>query len=422
VKVLFIHPNFPAQFRYVAAALGRAPGAEVVFATENPRPDWDIPGVQKAVYKVDARPNPATHPLARGFEIAVKRGQGMLRVIAELKNQGFTPDLVYAHSGWGSSLFIKDAFPNSPLLGYFEWYYHARGSDADFDPADPLNDFAVASIRTRNAPILIDLAAADKGLTPTAWQVAQFPADFKPKLTQLHDGIDASYFTPDPEAEPDLPGVDLAGARQIVTYASRGLEPYRGFPQFMEALQYVLEARPDCHAVIAGEDRVVYGKTLENGKTYKQDCLEKLDLDMSRVHFVGALPYGKYKRLLQASSVHVYLTRPFVLSWSMLEAMACGCVVVASGTPPVKEVIKDGVNGLLTPFFAPQKIAEKIIHALENQKDMQPVREAARKTIEDSYCLEKLLPLHLQLLADTAGKKTRFKAHVGAQPPRFGPG
>jgi glycosyltransferase involved in cell wall biosynthesis len=192
--------------------------------------------------------------------------------------------------------------------------------------------------------------------------------------------------------------LDLSGVKKIVTYAARGMEPYRGFPQFMESLPYVLEGVRDCHVVIAASERICYGKPLPDGKSYKDMMLEKVPLDLSRVHFVGSLPYGQYRKVLQASSVHVYLTRPFILSWSMLEAMSCGCVVVGSNTGPVQEVIKDGVNGILTEFLAPKDISAKIIGALTYPSFTKEIQKRARETIEKKYALKTLMPKHLDFI------------------------
>jgi glycosyltransferase involved in cell wall biosynthesis len=316
----------------------------------------------------------------------------------QLKAQGFVPDVVYGHSGWGSTLFIKDAFPESQLLCYFEWFYHARGSDADFDPSEPLTPDDVARIRIKNSPILVDLYSCDLGLSPTNWQRLQFPPEYHSKITVLHDGIDTAFFQPKPGAKLVLPAVnlDLSHAEEIITYVARGMEPYRGFPQFMEAIALLQQRRPHCHVVVVGEDRVAYGRSLPDAKTYKQLLLEKLPLDLSRLHFTGLLPYGQYLQVLQASSVHIYLTRPFVLSWSMLEAMATGCLLVASDTPPVTEVVRDGVNGLLVNFFSPQEICDRVEEALDNPEKMALIRTKARETILENYDLSKLLTKHLQ--------------------------
>ena len=396
MRILFLHPNFPAQFRHLAVALAKNPDNQVVFATN--RREGSLPGVIKAIYGSSREVRPETHHYVRPLEKAVLQGQGVYRLAEELKQKGFIPDIVYGHSGWGQTLFIKDAFPNATLLCYFEWFYQAHGSDADFDPEDSLTADDEARIRIKNAPILIDLYSCDRGLSPTNWQRQQFPTEYQSKITVHHDGIDTNYFRPQPGAKLVLPRInlDLSGVEEIITYVARGMEPYRGFPQFIETVALLQQKRPNCHVVIVGEDRVAYGKQLPNNQTYKQLMLEKVPLDMTRVHFTGLLPYGEYLQVLQASSVHIYLTRPFVLSWSMLEALSTGCLIVASNTAPVTEVIEDGVNGLLVDFFSPQEICDRVEEVLNNPGEMSSIREKARETILQKYDLARLLPKHLE--------------------------
>jgi len=405
MKILFLHPNFPAQFRHLATVLGQDKQNMVVYATN--RRDGSIPGVNKIVYEKSRTARPETHHYVRPLENAVLEAQGVYRVTQKLKDQGFYPDVIYGHSGWGPTLFMKDVFPKATLLCYFEWYYKAYGSDASFDPSDPINADDEARIRIKNAPILLDLASCDRGLSPTAWQRSQFPSEFQSKIKVHHDGIDTTYFKPIPGAKLKLPRInlDLTEASEIVTYVARGMEPYRGFPQLIEAISLLQKQRPQCHFVIVGKDRVAYGKNLPDGRTYKDAMLEEFPLDMSRVHFTGLLPYNEYLQVLQASEAHIYLTRPFVLSWSMLEALSTGCLIVASDTPPVKEVIEDNVNGLLVDFFSPQQVCDRVIEALDNPDKMAAIRTKARETILEKYDLDKLLPQHLQWVKESVDNK-----------------
>ena len=396
MRILFLHPNFPAQFRHLAATLGEDPQNKVVFGTN--RKEGQIAGVTKVLYEKSRTARPETHHYVRPLENAVLEGQAVYRLAQQLKDQNFTPDIVYGHSGWGPTLFAKDIFPRAKLLCYFEWFYNAHGSDADFDPSDPINADDEARIRIKNAPILIDLYSCDRGLSPTNWQRQQFPPEFHSKIKVHHDGVDTNYFQPQPGAKLVLPRInlDLSEVSEIVTYVARGMEPYRGFPQLIKTIAILQKKRPQCHFVIVGKNRVAYGKSLPDGKTYKDVMLEKFPLDMNRVHFTDLLPYSEYLQVLQASSVHLYLTRPFVLSWSMLEALSTGCLIVGSATPPVQEVIEDGVNGLLVDFFSPKKIANKIIQALDNPDKMVKIKTRARETILERYDLAKLLPQHLE--------------------------
>ncbi|MUL36008.1 glycosyltransferase family 4 protein [Gloeocapsopsis dulcis] len=400
MRILFLHTNFPAQYRHVAQVLASKPNNQVVFGTKNQ--DVTLPGVYKAIFEPSRNPHPSTHHYVRPLESAVLHGQAVYKIAEQLKAQKFIPDVICGHSGWGPTLFVKDAFPNTPLICYFEWFYHARGSDADFDPTDPLNVDDIARIRIKNAPILIDLYSCDRGLSPTYWQRAQFPPEFHSKISVLHDGVDTEYFKPS-GAKLVLPNLDLSGVDELVTYVARGMEPYRGFPQFIEAIAYIQERRPNCHVVIVGSERVCYGKSLPDGTSYKEFMLKKVSLDLSRVHFTGSLPYNQYLQVIQASSVHVYLTRPFVLSWSMIEAMSTGCLVVGSNTAPVAEVIQDGENGLLVDFFAPQQIADRVDEVLDHPTRMAELRAKARETVLERYALADLLPKHLEMIESVAG-------------------
>jgi len=404
MRILFLHRNFPGQFLHLARYFARDPGNKVVFITE--RQDRTIPEVLKAVYKVAGCNGGKTHRYLRPYEETILHGQAAARAAIDLKRKGFVPDIIFGHS-WGQILFMKDVFPDIPLVGYFEWFYRARGSDVGFERSKPVTIDTEAGVRIKNSHILVDLYTCDRGICPTAWQLEQFPAEFHHKIDVIHDGIGTDYFIPHPGAKLVLPelGIDLSGVPEIVTYVSRGLEPYRGFPQFMEACAMIQERRPECHIVIVGQDKVFYGSSLPGGKTYKQQALEQARLDTTRVHFTGYIPYDRYLKVLQASSVHVYLTYPFVLSWSMLEAMSAGCLVLASGTPPVREVIEDGNNGILFDFFSPEELADKVCEALEHGEDMMEIRRRARQTILDRYDLRDLLPRQVKLLSEIAGEK-----------------
>ncbi|MGG6295766.1 glycosyltransferase family 4 protein [Leptolyngbya sp. AN02str] len=414
MRVLFLHNNFPAQFRELARALAQDPNNEVVYGTKHTDP-VQLAGVRKVNYAPTREPHPDVHHYVRSYESAVLHGQAVVRMALQLKQAGFEPDVVCSHSGWGNGMFIKDVFPKTKLLSYFEWFCNAEGADADFDPAYPLNMDDYLRIRASNAPMLVDLYSSDRGISPTYWQRSQFPTEFHDKITVLHDGVDTNYFYPEPGAKLVLPeyGLDLSHVDELVTYVSRGMDAYRGFPQFMEAIARLTERRPNCHVVIVAGDRVAYGPAAPKGNSFKDIMLEKLpSLDLSRVHFAGTMPYGHYKQVLRASKVHVYLTRPFVLSWSLMESLSSGCVVVASDTAPVREVIQDGVNGFLVDFFSPDKIADRIEDALIHQTDLQPMREKARQTALDRYALSTLLPQHIQLLEELAGPMKDSPAKV----------
>lgn len=404
MRILFLHRNFPGQFLNLAPFFAKDSDNQVVFITE--RKDRAIPNVLKIVYKLTDGDRSKTHRYLHFYEEAILHGQAAARAAIDLKKKGFVPDIIYGHT-WGQTLFMKDIFPDTPLVGYFEWFYRAHGSDVDFNNAKPISIDTEARVRIKNSHILVDLCTCDQGICPTNWQFMQFPSAFQSKINIIHDGINTDYFVPNPGSKLVLPeiGLDLSQAKEIISYVSRGLEPYRGFPQFMEAAALILEKRPKCHVVIVGEDKVFYGSSLPDGKTYKRLALEKADFDTSRIHFTGHIPYAFYLKIIQSSSAHVYLTYPFVLSWSMLEAMSAGCLVLASNTPPVTEVVKDGYNGLLFDFFSPHEIADKVNYALGHQGEMAQIRQNARETILKKYNLRDLLPKQVRLLKELAERK-----------------
>ena len=398
VKFLFVHQNFPAQFGRLAAWLNSQPEHQVFYLTR--RTDVEYGNIKRAIFKEHRKAGEATHRYLRPVEDMVIQGQAAYRTATYLKQQGFVPDVIYGHSGFGATLYMKDVFPKSAFVGFFEWYYQSHFADSGFDPAEKVTEDDECRIRTRNMMVLPDLVSCDAGVTPTYWQHQQFPPEFLAKLRVIHDGIDVRYFSPAPGTKLVLeePALDLSDAAEIVTYVGRGMEPMRGFPQFMEAMSKLMARRKKLHVVIVGADRIAYGPPLPGDKGLKEEMLKKYPFDMERLHFTGLQPYFGYKRVLQASTVHVYLTKPFVLSWSMLEAMACGCTLVASDTEPVREVIKHNENGLLTPFFDTDRIAATVEQALDDAALRKRLGENARETAVRHYDAQNTLPQHLRVL------------------------
>ena len=395
MNILFLHRNFPAQFRYIAPFLASYSNNNVVFVTNNKTVNFT--NIKKIVYELKREIPKDCHGYLRFYEEAIIHGQAVAEELIKLKNQGFQPDIIYGHS-WGQTLFVKDIFPEVPVLCYFEWFYNAVGGDIGFD-GKTLSVDELAKLRIKNSHILIDLYSCDAGISPTKFQAKQFPKEFQHKIKVLHDGIDTDFCKPDENAKFYLKekGLTLTKSDEVITYATRGMEAYRGFPEFIQAVAILLKKRSNLQVVIAGEDRVCYGAKLL-GTTYKKMMLEKLDLDLDRVHFVGSLPFNEYVNLLQISSAHVYLTYPFVCSWSLLDSMSCGCPIVASATEPVMEFIENEKEGLLFNFYNIKEQVEKIEFALENKDYMQKLRENARFKIEEQYALKNLLPKHVEYL------------------------
>lgn len=404
MRYLFIHPVFPGQFHRVMESLAADPQNQVVHLSRQSTLS-SVPGVRKLRYTLPETSAPQSHSFMHKMEDAVRQAEAADRILTPLKQQGFTPDLIYGYAGWGPTMFLKDIFPGAPFAGYFEWYLNPFGSEYNFDPDHPLSRERQQYLHVFNAPLLMDLQACDYGLTPTRWQHHQFPVAYRDKIEVLHDGVDTGYYRPEPDAGLNLPGIRLPPGVPVVTYATRGMEPFRGFPQFMKALALLQQRHPDCHAVIVGSDQVYYSRTLPDGRSYKQQMLEELagQLDISRIHFTGWLSNDDYRRVLQVSRAHVYLTYPYVLSWSMLEAMATGCLVIASDTAPVKEVIRHGDNGLLVDFFDYHSLATLLEDALRRPAEYHAIRDRARRTVEEHYELNALTRRHEALLKRWAG-------------------
>ncbi len=401
MNILFLHRNFPAQFRYIAPALANNPQNNVFFITNNTT--VNIPNITKVIYKLKRQIPDDCHRYLRFYEESVIHAQSAAEAAITLKNHGFIPDIIYGHT-WGQTMYMKDIFPDTPLLCYFEWFYNAKGGDVGFDGKEPNID-ELAKLRSKNAHLLIDLYSCDAGICPTNFQYKQFPKEFAHKIKILHDGIDTDFCKPKDNVQFLIKEKNLTLTRNddVITYATRGMEAYRGFPEFMKAVEILQKKRPNLQVIIGGEDRICYGPQLV-GTTYKKMMLEQLNLDLNRIHFVGSLPFNQYIDLLRISSAHLYLTYPFVCSWSLLDAMSCECPIVASATEPVMEFIEDNKNGILFDFFNIEQQVEKIEYALDNKEKMKELGHNARQTIIDNYQLKDLLPQHIEYLTKLANK------------------
>jgi len=329
---------------------------------------------------------------------------------SELRRQGFMPDLICAHPGWGEALFLKDIWPQTPLLTYQEFFYHSKGVDYDFDPelqGEPSWQDC-ANLRMKNANLLLNLQASDWSVTPTVFQRNTFPSGLRDRISCIHDGIDTTLAAPDAYVPPlMLPdGVEVRRGEPVITFANRRVEPYRGCHTFLRALPRLQELQPEARIVIVGEQQgVSYGKSAPGG-SWKTVFLKELEgrLDLARVHFTGSLPYNQFLQLLKITAVHVYLTYPFVLSWSLLEAMSSAAAVVGSATAPVKEVINHGENGLLVDFFAPDQLAESVDALLKDSGFREQLGAQGRLTVQQRYGLNVCLPQQLSLLELVAAR------------------
>ncbi|MCW1918933.1 glycosyltransferase [Rhodobacter sp. KR11] len=409
MKLLFVHQNFPGQYLYLAPEMKKR-GHECLALTDftNTR-DSAIPVLK---YKHEApKVDPAVTRLGRNYTQMSDRGVTVARACLQLRqSKGYVPDVIFGHSGWGETLFLKEVWPEAKLLIYAEFYYRGRGADVGFDPEfNPPNFDQVMIAQGRAGHLGQSLLHADAGLAPTEWQASTFPPPLRRMIKVIHDGVNTDVMTPNPAAAVTLPdGRILRAGDEVLTFVNRNLEPYRGYHTFMRALPEVLAARPQAQVVIVGGDEVSYGSAPKDRKGWKDLILSEVQdrLDMSRVHFMGKVPYDQFVSIMQVSRAHAYLTYPFVLSWSMIEAMSAGAHVIGSATAPVTEVIRDGVNGSLVDFFDVPGWSAKLTDALARPEAYEAVRISARRTALDRYDQRILLPQMIDWVESFGPAKT----------------
>jgi glycosyltransferase involved in cell wall biosynthesis len=398
LKILFVHQNFPGQFPHLAPAL-EARGHQVMALTaetnQRPSPVKVMKYRKPAEVSIEPR-------LSRLYAECSERGLKAALAARQMRDTlGYVPDVIFGHSGWGETLFLREIWPEAKLLVYAELMYRTTGLDTDFDPefARPALESRI-STTARAAHLIQAMVQADAGLSPTEFQAATFPPELRAKITVCHDGVNTDIVRPNPQARLDIPGTTLSfrPGDEVISFVNRSLEPYRGYHSFMRALPDVLAARPNAHVVIVGDEGQSYGAPPKGDKSWKQIFLDEVRdrLDLNRVHFLGRVPYPTFLSLLQVSRVHAYLTYPFVLSWSLMEAMAAGCHVVASDTAPVREVIRPGANGQLVDFFDIPAWSAKLTEALADPDKFISLRHTARHDIIahydlHSHCLPQLI-------------------------------
>lgn len=436
MRVLFIHQNFPGQYLHLARRL-KDEGHTVagLGETKNIRNRGVVKGVMTIGYPTPKEAGEKTHHYLQSTEAAVRRGQAVARSLLQLKKKGFTPDVISAHPGWGEALFVRDVFPATPVLMFCEYYFRAGEAEFAFDPEFPPPEDGSYSVHIRNTPQVMSLITANARLAPTQWQASRYPDFLRQGMSVIHDGIDTGFMRPDLSetltvqplsepgesrvletpappgqtgtgegAAPEKPPLTFTRDDKVVTFVARNLEPCRGFHMFVRALPEVMRRHPDAHALIVGHDDTSYSPAPPDGETYKSRYLAEVKgrLDLSRIHFLGRVPYRSLRSLFRISSAHVYLTYPFVLSWSVLEAMACECLIVASDTPPVREVAADNENALLTDFFDTGELVRRLDFALTKPEGLTALRTAARERVLERYALDRCLEAQTELLAALA--------------------
>jgi len=402
MNILFIHQNFPGQFKFLAPALVQQ-GHTVVAMTMQKVQASEWRGVKLVPYRARSGTTPNIHPWVSDFETKTIRGDACFRAALGLKGNGFTPEVIVAHPGWGESLFLKDVWPHARLGIYCEFFYHAQGADVGFDPEFPAKDAGdVCRLRLKNLNNLLHFEIADAGISPTHWQASTFPEPFRNQITVVHDGIDTQELAPNSRVTLTLNGsITLTQQDEVITFVNRNLEPYRGYHIFMRALPEILQRRPHARVLIVGGDDVSYGARPEGDQKWKEVFACEVrprinDADWSRVHFLGTIPYQHFIPLLQLSTLHVYLTYPFVLSWSLLEAMSVGCAIVASDTQPLHEAIRHGETGRLVNFFDVSGLANEVCQLLDDPTLRTRLGANARAFAQTHYdlntvCLQRQL-------------------------------
>jgi glycosyltransferase involved in cell wall biosynthesis len=405
VKYLFVHQNYPGQYLHIVRRLAAAKKHDLVFISE-PNANM-IPGTRKVPYAKPSSPAAETHIAARELDGAVRRAEVVGRTAANLKQLGYQPDIIIGHHGWGELLNLRDVWPDVPMLGYFEFYYRIEGTDVGFDPEFPNEVVDFPRIRAKNAINHLALNLGGHGQTPTEWQLSTYPEWAQKQITLLREGVNLDLCKAKPQVRRrnlTIAGTTIRPSEKLITYVARDLEPYRGFPLIMRSLLHLFRARKDVRVVIVGGDGISYGSPPEKG-TWRETILAELGnrLDTSRVTFTGKVDYNAYLSLLHRSDAHVYLTYPFVASWSLREAMAAGCAVIASDTQPVQEFVTHGENGLLTSFFDPKALARNIQRVLEDAPLARRLREGARRYAEANFSMDDYLDAYEALIARLVG-------------------
>jgi glycosyltransferase involved in cell wall biosynthesis len=388
INIVFIHYELPGQFLHLIRYLSKHSGYNVYgICHEHAKESCDS-NLFKTLYTYQEKDigSIATHHYVTDIQRCVLRAQAVTEVLQQCLSQQINFDIAVSHTGWGEALYFKDFYPETPLLGYVEFYFHATGADIGFDPSYPLSKDQTLQVKTLNSQLLLGMNECDVLITPTNWQKSLFPTMWQSKINVIHEGVDIDYCKPNEQVFLTLPdGTQLTRQDEVITYTARNLEPYRGFPTLIKAVERICQKRPNCHIIITGGDDVSYSKKLPYGECYREVCVKSVSIPNERVHFLGHVPYSTHIQILQLSSVHLYLTYPFVLSWSFIEAMACGCTIIASDTQPVMDILEPEINGIAVNFFDDEQIAIQVEAVLNHPQRKKHLGLAARKKIERHY-------------------------------------
>ncbi len=400
MNILIIHSQLPGQFIHLIRYFSSLSQFQLYGICEQSNAKCIEPAWFEELYTYKEKQVSSTqvHYDVTNFQRAVFRGQSITHILEKCKTQGLSFDIALCHTGWGEALYLKTIYPDLPLIGYVEFFFNIKNCDVDFDPASPLTQEQKIQIKNLNAQLLLGMNECDALVSPTYWQQSLFPDIWKPNINVIHEGVDTELCCPDANVSIRLPnGLELSKKNKVVTYCARNLEPYRGFPVFMKAIDQLLKKGLDCHVLIVGGDDVSYSPRLP-GESYRTYCIRQGDFPEDKVHFLGEVDYEDYLKVLQISSVHIYLTYPFVLSWSLVEAMATGCAIIASDTGPLQEIIQPENNGLMVEFFDYEALSKKISELLHNPEKSRQLGVAARKTVIQHYRYQYAIQQYLKLI------------------------
>jgi glycosyltransferase involved in cell wall biosynthesis len=412
VNFLFVHQNFPGQYLHIVRSLlednKRQEGTHQIVFMSEPNTN-NIAGVRKVTYAKPPKVSGATNHDAREFDIAMRRAQAAYQGAMQLKALNFTPDIIIGHHGWGELLNLTDVFPGVPILGYFEFYYKILGTDVNYDAEFPMSQDRFGSVRSKNGVNLLALALEQHGQTPTRWQLSTYPQWAQKQIHLIEEGVDLEICKPDPTLRTKkfkAGKIAVAPNQKLITYVARNLEPYRGFHTVMRALPRILEERPDVVVSMVGGDEISYGAPHVSNKSWREVILKELEgkIDLTRVHFPGKVPYDQHLALLKRSDAHIYLTYPVVASWSLREAMACGCLIIGADTPTVQEFVTHRKTGLITPTIDQEALAQTVLAALDNPRQSSKLRAAARRHAEEHLDMKDYLARYRAAIETIVGR------------------
>lgn len=407
MHILFIHQNFPAQFGHIARHLVRTLGWTCTFLSKVA--PGESAGIRKVQYQTSGGARATNHYCSRTFENAIWSSHGVYDACKA--NPEIQPDLIVGHSGFGSTLFLPELYPSVPTVNYFEYYYQSHGSDLDFRPDSSPGELDHLRSHARNAMILLDLVNCRAGYSPTEFQRSLFPAELRAKIDVIFDGIETDVYHRRADVPRRIGDRTISDSTRVVTYVSRGFESMRGFDIFMKTAKRIYEAYPDVLFVVVGSDRVCYGgdeKRIKH-KTFREHVLAQDDYDLSKFLFTGLVPTSTLVDIFSLSDLHIYLTVPFVLSWSLMNALACGCTILASDTAPVREMIVDGKTGLLEDFFDVDGLATRAVGVLRDPRSYRPLGLQGTELIQRSYALDVTLPRLVDLFERVTREPFRCK-------------